>query len=60
MMSPVVVEPEVVIKRSPEAVFDYASDPSHEPEWNPMMKRIAKLSDGPVAGGHRAARVRPW
>ena len=54
-MTPVVVEAEVDIRRSPEDVFDYCSDPSHEPEWNPMMKRIVKLTDGPVRIGSRYA-----
>jgi hypothetical protein len=52
-MTRVVVEAEVDIKRSPEDVFDYCSDPSHEPEWNPMMKRIEKITDGPVGVGTR-------
>jgi uncharacterized protein YndB with AHSA1/START domain len=50
-MSPVVVAAEVDIKRPPEEVFDYCSDHRHEPEWNPMMTRIAKLTDGPVGAG---------
>lgn len=52
-MSRVVVQAEVDIKRSPEEVFDYASDPIREPEWNPMMKHIVKLTEGPVAVGAR-------
>ena len=52
-MTRVVVEAEVDIKRSPEDVFDYCSDPSHAPEWNPMMKRIEKITDGPVGVGTR-------
>jgi uncharacterized protein YndB with AHSA1/START domain len=54
-MIPVVVEAEVDIKRSPEDVFDFCSDPSHEPEWNPMMKHVAKLADGPIGVGARYA-----
>lgn len=54
-MRPVVVEAEVNIKRSPEDVFDYCSDHSNEPEWNPMMKRIEKLTSGPVGVGTRYA-----
>src|SRR5438105_1291604 len=50
---PVVVEAEIGIKRSPEDVFDFCSDPSHEPEWNPMMKHAAKLTDGPIGVGAR-------
>jgi uncharacterized protein YndB with AHSA1/START domain len=52
-MTPVVVEADLDIRRSPEDVFDYCSDASHEPEWNPMMKRIFKLTDGPVRVGTR-------
>src|ERR1700756_4015475 len=54
-MTPVIVKAEVDIRRSPEDVFDYCSDASHEPEWNPMMKRIVKLTDGPVRVGTRYA-----
>lgn len=52
-MRPVVVEAAVDIRRSPEDVFDYCSDHCHEPEWNPMMKRIDKLTAGPVGVGTR-------
>lgn len=44
-MSRVVVQAEVDIERLPEDVFDYVSDPIREPEWNPMMKHIVKLTD---------------
>lgn len=54
-MSPVVVEAEVDVNRPPEEVFDYCSDHRHEPEWNPMMTRIAKLTGGPVGAGTRYA-----
>jgi uncharacterized protein YndB with AHSA1/START domain len=56
-MSPVVIEAEVDIERPPEEVFDYCSDHRHEPEWNPMMKRITKLTDGPVGAGTRYRAV---
>lgn len=46
-----VIEAEADIRRSPEDVFDYASDPAHEPEWNIRMKRLEKLTDGPVRLG---------
>src|SRR5579871_642474 len=52
-MSPVVVEAEVDIRRSPEEVFDFCSDLSHEPEWNPMMKRVVRLTDGLIGVGAR-------
>jgi uncharacterized protein YndB with AHSA1/START domain len=49
----VVVEAEVDIRRSPEDVFDFCSDVSHEPEWNPMMKRVVNLTDGSIGVGAR-------
>ncbi len=52
-MRPALIEVEVDIGCSPEAVFDYCSDLSHEPEWNPMMKRIEKVTDGPIGVGAR-------
>jgi Polyketide cyclase / dehydrase and lipid transport len=48
-----VIEVEADIRRSPEDVFDYASDPAHEPEWNLRMKRLEKLTDGPLGVGAR-------
>ena len=54
-MRPAFIEVEVDIRRSPEAVFDYCSDLSRESEWNPMMKRIEKLTDGPIGVGVRYA-----
>jgi hypothetical protein len=54
-VSPVVIDVGVEIKRSPEAVFDYCSDHTHEPEWNPIMRRIEKLTDGPIGVGTRYA-----
>jgi uncharacterized protein YndB with AHSA1/START domain len=54
-MSLVAVKAEVDIHRPPEDVFDYCSDHRHEPEWNPMMTRIEKLTDGPVGAGTRYA-----
>jgi len=38
-MTPLVVEAEVDIKRSPQDVFDVCSDLAREPEWNQMVKR---------------------
>jgi uncharacterized protein YndB with AHSA1/START domain len=48
-----VIEVEADIRRSPSDVFDFASDPAHEPEWNIRMKRLEKLTDGPVGVGAR-------
>jgi len=53
LMSPVVIEAEVDVSRPPEEVFDYCSDHRHEPEWNPMMTRIEKVTGGPVGAGTR-------
>jgi hypothetical protein len=48
-----VIEAEADIDRSPEAVFDYCSDPAHEPEWNLKMTGVERLTDGPVGLGTR-------
>jgi uncharacterized protein YndB with AHSA1/START domain len=54
-MKRIVVTAEVDIERSPEDVFDYCSDLRHEPEWNPMMRRSDKLTDGAIGVGTRYA-----
>jgi len=48
-----VVEAEAGIRKPAEAVFDYASDPANEPGWNIRMKRVEKLTGGPVGVGAR-------
>ena len=48
-----VLEAEADIDRSPEAVFDYCSDPVHEPEWNVKMTKAEQLTDGPIGVGAR-------
>jgi uncharacterized protein YndB with AHSA1/START domain len=48
-----VIKVEADIRRSPEVVFDYASDPAHEPDWNIRMKSLEKLIDGPLGVGAR-------
>ena len=47
------IENEVDISRPAEDVFDYASNHMREPEWNPGMRSIRKLTDGPVGPGTR-------
>jgi len=47
------IENAVDIGRSAEDVFDYASDHMREPEWNPAMRSVRKLSEGPVGLGTR-------
>jgi uncharacterized protein YndB with AHSA1/START domain len=49
----VVIEAEADIRRSAGEVFDYASDPANEPEWNIRMRRVEKLTGGPVGVGAR-------
>jgi hypothetical protein len=48
-----VIEAEADIRRPAEEVFDYASDPANEPQWNIRVMRIEKLTDGPVGVGAR-------
>jgi uncharacterized protein YndB with AHSA1/START domain len=48
-----VIEAEADIQRSPEEVFDYCSDHTHEPEWNSKMKDVEKLADTPIGLGTR-------
>ncbi len=49
----VVIEVAIDIARPAEAVFGYCSDHTHEIEWNPAMRRVAKITDGPVGAGTR-------
>jgi uncharacterized protein YndB with AHSA1/START domain len=44
---------ETVIRRAPEDVFDYCSDLRRELQWNPKVKYVEKLTDGPVGVGTR-------
>jgi uncharacterized protein YndB with AHSA1/START domain len=48
-----VIEAGADIRRSAEDVFDYASDPANEREWNIRLNRVEKLTDGPVGVGAR-------
>jgi hypothetical protein len=49
----VLIEAEADIRTPAEKVFDYASDPANEPEWNIRVKRVQKLTGGPVGVGAR-------
>jgi Polyketide cyclase / dehydrase and lipid transport len=49
----VVIETAIVIARPAEVVFGYCSDHTHEIEWNPAMRRVAKPTDGPFGAGTR-------
>jgi uncharacterized protein YndB with AHSA1/START domain len=44
---------ETVIRRPPEEVFEFCSDLRSELRWNPKVKYIEKLTDGPVGVGTR-------
>jgi uncharacterized protein YndB with AHSA1/START domain len=48
-----VIETAIEILRPAEEVFGYCSDHTHEIEWNPAMRRVAKITDGPVGAGTR-------
>jgi uncharacterized protein YndB with AHSA1/START domain len=48
-----VIRNEVTIDRRREEVFDYLSDPRSELEWNPNVRVMEKLSDGPIRLGSR-------
>jgi Polyketide cyclase / dehydrase and lipid transport len=47
------IEGEIIIGRPVEVVFDYAADPSNEPQYNPHMVRAEKITPGRVAKGTR-------
>ena len=58
------VEGSVVIDRPVEEVFDFVADGCHEPQYHPEMRRVDKLTEGPVGTGTRfraeiAGRGRP-
>jgi hypothetical protein len=48
-----VIEAAADIRRPAEDVFDYASDPANEPEWNIRLKRVQKLTGRSVGVGAR-------
>lgn len=47
------IEGEIVIKRPPEAVFDFVADERNEPRFNPQMRRAEQISPGPIGLGTR-------
>ena len=49
----VVIETATDIACPAEVVFGYCSDHTNEIEWNPAMRRVAKITDGPVGVGTR-------
>jgi hypothetical protein len=49
---------EMAIGSAPEDVFDFCSDLRSELRWNPKVKYVKKLTDGPVGVGTRYRA--PW
>jgi carbon monoxide dehydrogenase subunit G len=45
------------IARPPEAVAAYAFDPANDPAWIGGIRRVERLTDGPIAVGSRVRRV---
>lgn len=43
------------IARPPQVVFAYLTDLQREPEWNPALKAVTPLTDGPLRAGSRYA-----
>ena len=48
-----VIENAVGIDVGPEAVFNYCTDVLREPEWNPKLLEVEKLTAGPIGLGTR-------
>ncbi len=48
-----VIENAIEIEATPEAVFDYCTDVHREPEWNPKLLEVEKLTEGPIGLGTR-------
>jgi hypothetical protein len=52
-MRAVAYSTEMVIHRPAQDVFDYCSDLRSELQWNPKVKYVQKLTEGPVGVGTR-------
>src|SRR5689334_23240579 len=54
------VEETFTVARSPEAVFDYLTDPAHLAEWQTSKTSVVPLTDGPPRQGFRVReRTKP-
>jgi carbon monoxide dehydrogenase subunit G len=47
------IEGEIVINRPAEEVFDFVADERNEPRYNARMRRVEKISEGPIGLGTR-------
>ena len=47
------IEGEITIGRPVEEVFDFVADERNEPRFNRRMRRVEKISDGPIGAGTR-------
>jgi uncharacterized protein YndB with AHSA1/START domain len=45
------IEGSLQIDVPPEALFDLVSDQRNEPQYNPNLRRVRKLTDGPIGVG---------
>jgi uncharacterized protein YndB with AHSA1/START domain len=51
------VTAEVTIDKDPQAVWDFMTDPTHEPEWIGGLKTSKLQGDPPLGEGSRVERV---
>ena len=47
------IEGEIVINRPAEDVFDFVADECNEPRFNPRMRSVEKITEGPIGVGTR-------
>ena len=47
------IDGEIVIRRTPEAVFDFVADERNEPRFNPQLLRVEQVTPGPIGLGTR-------
>ena len=47
------IDGEIVINRPLEEVFDFVADERNEPCYNPRLRHVEQISDGPIGAGTR-------
>ena len=56
-----VIDCAIDIERPADVVFAYCTDASNEPQWNPQLRSVTTLTDGPIGIGTRyRLRFRGW